>query len=83
MLGYSFVPPESPGQPKTDLARMMSHYGVNEAEAIQLMRQGQPLPPRGTGLQREGLAGFVDDIQEHWGFILIISALTYWIFTRK
>jgi len=39
------------GVPRTDVERVMSHYGVTREKAEELIAQGVELPPRGTGLQ--------------------------------
>jgi len=58
------------GVPKTDIERIMSHYGVSEAEAC-AHPEDYPLPPRGTQLAGMGLG------------TLAVIMLIIWAVTRK
>lgn len=67
------------GRPKTDIQRMIAHYGVSESEAVAMIQQGELLPPRGTGLMRLGLG----ELGVAWPVVEVIgggilAALTGW-----
>jgi len=38
------------GVPRTDVERMMRHFGVDRKTAEIMLKRGVKLPPRGTGL---------------------------------
>lgn len=59
------------GVPKTDIERIMSHYGVSEAEAC-ANPEKYPLPARGTGLAGMGL-----------GTLAIIGLIIWGLFRRR
>jgi len=62
--------PNPPGVPRSDLERMMNHYGVDESEAWSMLEGGTPLPPRGSNLS----AGLIGDT-EPWRVALAVGAI--------